>query len=194
MSTIPRQALILPVFSLANATEASRNAVGQESSRENLLELNFEQFDQDMEGGWRVFADNKKYGEAARMIEAYLECRSDLTPANKRILHFHAGQMWAMGERKTLAIEHFEKSTQPRDNDFMRWNAYVEGTIAFLKQDMAKLRASREQVSQAGLPASSNKNLVVLDMLLASPSSSYRKIFEDLIEKNKKSARKSADG
>ena len=187
MSTLPRVVALI-LATLFAPTAVNNLSLAQEPSGESFLKLSFEQFDQDMNGGWRVNAKSRKYADAATMIESYLSQRDDLTPENKRMLHFHAGQMWAMGDQKTKAIEHLKKSTQSKENDFLRWNAYVAGTIAFLEKDTDKLEAAREEVAKAEIPLSFNKNLVVLDKLRESPESSYRKIFEGLMDKNKKSA------
>ncbi|MFN3188929.1 MAG: hypothetical protein ACE361_00270 [Aureliella sp.] len=178
------------VVALAFASgDAGRCIVcAQEENTEAFLQLDYEQFDQDMNGGWRVHAKDGKYSEAAKMIEAYLAGVKELTEGNQRMLRFHAGQMWAMGDQAEKAIKHFKKSTQSSENDFMRWNAYVNGTIAFLQKDRAKLKAAREEVAKAEVPRSFNKNLVVLDMLLDSKDASYREIFEAIIKKATKQA------
>ena len=180
------------IFAVLPCIGSNRNALGQEVTNQSFLKLSFEQFDQDMNGGWRISAQEGKYPEAAKMIEAYLSKGPNLKSKDRRMLHFHAGQMLAMGDKPKEAIEHFKKSTQPNENDFMRWNAYVEGTIAFLEKDKARLEAAREEVSKAQVPLSFNKNLVVLDLLIKSSDSSYKKIFEGLIAKNKKRAQKTS--
>ena len=158
----------------------------QEASTSKTLELSFEKFDQDMKGGWRLLSNDGKYLQAARLIERYLQGRNDLTDFQRQILYFHAGQMFAMGDRPKMAISQFEKSRKAKD-DFMKWNYYVNGTIAFLKGDMKLLKECRERVANNGMPLKMNKNLVVLDKLIAGSKSTYREIFEKLIEEIKKS-------
>lgn len=189
MLKLERAFLVVCTLFLGGTAVESR---AQEKSEKEYLELNFEQFDQNMDGGWRLHAKSGRYDQAAKLIEAYLDGRGDVTPGNKQMLHFHAGQMWAMGDQAEKAIGHFKKSTKSSKNDFMHWNDYVEGTIAFLEKDIDKLRSARDRVSKAEVPVSFNKNLVVLDMLLKAPKTSYREIFEALIKKSAEKARASA--
>lgn len=99
MLTSIRPTLVL-IIALAFVMGSNREMPGAES----FLELNFQRFDQNMDGGWRISAKTKKYAEAAKMIEVYLAKRRDVTLENRRMLHFHAGQTWAMTKQGKNAI------------------------------------------------------------------------------------------
>ena len=100
-----------------------------------MLNMDFWEFDQ-TEHGWRSLDTN----EAVKIIGLYIRSNTQLLPNDKAILYFHAGQIYAeMGDYKT-AIEQLELSKQsPKDWVEIAWNAYVDGTIAFLNNDTEAL-------------------------------------------------------
>lgn len=100
------------------------------------------QFDQG-EGGWRTLIGSVKEEEIANLILNYIELShskvdeynegksgSEVFPIS--LLYFHAGQSFAVAGTKYYpkAIECFKNSYE---EDKECWNAYVEGTIAFLR-------------------------------------------------------------
>ncbi|HNV68069.1 MAG TPA: penicillin-binding transpeptidase domain-containing protein, partial [Candidatus Ozemobacteraceae bacterium] len=121
------------------------------TTREERLTMSYQAFDQ-QPNGWRAVGESGTLDqgcciEAAKLIEEYLS-RHDRNLENwqRRILHFHAGQMQAFAGEVTAALSHFRNSYDPIEEDRkapLRWNAYVRATIAFLQRDAATLEACR---------------------------------------------------
>lgn len=111
---------------------------------EKFLKMDPVGFDQD-ESGWRSLVGNTNEEDIANLILKYIELSSnkideynqdktgkDVFPIN--LLYFHAGQAfgYAGTEYYEKAIECFSKSYEKNKEC---WNAYVDGTIAFLEGD-----------------------------------------------------------
>lgn len=122
---------------------------------EQLLALPWKQFDQSLGSGWRVYACRKEYGAAAALIEAYLARRTDLTPTQRAVSHFHAAAELAHENRYQEALRHLESAEVapggrgvPAD-----WNELVISTKAFLLGDREALLASSRRVEAMPSPA-----------------------------------------
>jgi hypothetical protein len=143
------------------------------------LSLPFDAFDQTEGGGWRPVAHRGEYDRAAEIIGQYLEHRPDLSEGQRRILHFHAGQMRAFADRYPEAIGHFKNSFEPveRENAVVRWNDYVKATLAFLEGDREGLLRARDAI--AGGPKHEGRvpNLHVVDRLLANFGKPYSEAY-----------------
>lgn len=139
---------------------------------DGVLELDFQSFDQDLEGGWRTLANRGCMVEAATLIERYLEENPAAANERTNLLHFHAGQVLAFSGETDRAISHFERSfesfdliLQLREDEedeladmLVGWNLYVEGTLAFLRRDrealteaLGELRTHDDDVSRTNL-------------------------------------------
>jgi hypothetical protein len=166
----------------ADNQELRVTAPPEEMSRVVALELSYRQFDQTPHSGWRVLAqDEKRFREAAALIEAYL--LHDGLDASERVnLHFHAAQCLASaGDAKSVldALGHLKQArytAEPPDAP-LRWNDYVGATEAFLKGDLDALKAARERIAAGpklnGMPA----NLDVVDRLIARFGQPYRQAY-----------------
>lgn len=117
----------------------------QNENYEEFLKLDPEAFDQDEEKGWRKIEKSGKPLEAAKVIELYLESNQDIICNGSaedvelgKFMHFHIGQLLALTDEKYYdkAVLHFQQAFLPEQEG---WNFYVEGTIAFLQKDKAKL-------------------------------------------------------
>lgn len=110
--------------------------------------------------GWRYLSNEGKHKEAFALIDAYVSKNSVLIEKQWRerkegeealppeIFSWHKGQLLAeIGENKyASAISEFDKSRMIGRED---WNAYVDASIAFLKQDsvgLAKALAEMEAI------------------------------------------------
>lgn len=105
--------------------------------RESLLSLDQDAFDQDLDGGWRAISHKEGCEiEAADLIRDY---RAENLGASMEILYWHEGQVRAGVGQYDEAIELFllSKTTDQPD-----WNFYVDGTIAFLRNDREALDAA----------------------------------------------------
>lgn len=109
-----------------------------------FLEMDPVQFDQNEEG-WRSLIGRVNEEDIANLILRYIEQnRNKIDVYNEDrdgenvfpidLLYFHAGQSFAItgAECYKKAIECFKRSYY-KDNEC--WNAYVDGTIAFLEGD-----------------------------------------------------------
>ncbi len=105
-----------------------------------MLKMDFWEFDQS-DQGWRSL----DVINAAALIDIYIKSCAKLQPYDKASLYFHAGQIYAeVGDYKT-AIERFQLSKhQPNSWVEKGWNAYVDATIAFLKNDRDTLLSAQQ--------------------------------------------------
>lgn len=155
-------------------------------TRAERLNMGYQEFDQDMKGGWRAVADGGCELEAAKLLEEYLGMHeAKLEPWQRRILRWHAGQMQAFAGETTAALRHFRKSYETRDIDKqapLRWNAYVRATIAFLQGDLKTLRACREAMQRGPQdPQWVTPNRTIVDRFIAGlGSESYRDAYSGL--------------
>ena len=137
-------------YAAANGAESS----SAKPNDEELLALPWKQFDQTLGSGWRVYACRKDYAGAARLIETYLSRRTDLTPTQRAVSHFHAAAELARDNRYEEALRHLESAEVvpgsrgvPED-----WNELVIANRAFLKGDRAALLASKQRVQAMHSP------------------------------------------
>ncbi len=103
------------------------------------------------DNGWRVFENQDQPLDGARVILDYIRHnQSKITEKNPSLetLYFHAGQEYAMAgeEYYQQAIECFENSYKTSE----WWNAYVRGTISYLKKDKKTLEISRRNIKYNG--------------------------------------------
>ncbi|MGH2508849.1 MAG: hypothetical protein ACRESX_07765 [Gammaproteobacteria bacterium] len=121
-------------FSVARA--ASDNALMQES---------FQQFDQNLSGGWRTLQVKGDYLGAAKAMLDYLSVHSaTLKPGQKDSLAFHLGHVYALAGNKQEAIHWFRKSIA----DHLMGNpAYTQSFIAFLENDRSAFLADRHTIA-----------------------------------------------
>jgi len=134
----------------------------------------YRDFDQTPGHGWRALADQKRFVEAAQLIEAYL----GMEARNGANLHFHAAQCLALegsASSITSAIAHLrdaQVNPEPPDSP-IRWNDYVAATAAFLKGDLPALKEARERIALGPKVNGESVNLDVVDRLIANFGNSY---------------------
>lgn len=145
---------------------------------DSLLSLDFDVFDQNMEGGWRKFEAEGDYRKAAQIIDAYLQRHADLASWQRILLHFHAGQMYAYVEDQKSAVKRFTAALDSEDV-LLNWNPYVKATIAFLERDLRRLKQARDElVAGPKDPDGSVPNLDVVQRLITHFDSSYVRAYE----------------
>jgi len=152
-------------------------------SMSDMLRLGYNDFDQKPGSDWRALADRKRYLDAARAIERYLSGMATLDVRQKANLHFHAAQCLAFDGQATSienALAHLTKAcVEPEPTDFpIRWNDYVTATSAFLKKDLAALKAARERIAAGPTQDGEAANLDVVDRLLARFGKPYAEAYE----------------
>lgn len=135
---------------------------------DNLLSLSYNDFDQAKEG-WRKYAKLACYNEVAVLIDKYLECHwSMLTSLEHRALTWHAGQMYAFNNEYEIAKLRFTYSLDPNESadSLIRWNDYVNATIAFLDNDLNKLQWYRDRIADGSMVNGTIPNLDVVEGLI----------------------------
>jgi hypothetical protein len=132
------------------------------------LRLSYQDFDQRRGGGWRKLADEGKYLDAAKLIDRYEKGKKGLKEWQRVNLRFHAGQLYAFAGQKEKALARFKTALFPREpaDSPIRWNAYVQATIAFLERDRKKLAKLREEIAKGPKVQGVVPNLDVVDRLI----------------------------
>jgi hypothetical protein len=151
---------------------ATGPATDRQQSRR--LTLSYWQFDQTPEG-WRRLADQRRFREAALLIETYPRKHPELSPNQRAMLHFHAAQLLGFEGDNAAALRHLDLSTVPNGSAGFptRWNDYVAATSAFLKGDKATLLAARARMAD-GLSSDQDRTyLGVVDLLISRWGESY---------------------
>jgi len=148
----------------------------------DLLQIPYSDFDQKPSSGWRALAEDKRYLDAARTIERYLSGNPALDVRQRANLHFHAAQCLAFdGQTASVeqALAHLTKArVDPEPADLpLRWNDYVLATSAFLKKDLAALKAARERIAAGPAWNGEVPNLDVVDRLIARFGKSYAEAY-----------------
>ncbi|HBS57599.1 MAG TPA: hypothetical protein DEA38_17990 [Stenotrophomonas sp.] len=108
--------------------------------RDALLAMEPDAFDQDLEGGWRPLAERDCQREAADLLAAYSALPK---AAGNTTIIWHEGQLRAELGQTAQAIALMQRTYKPKDKDPGYWNAYVDGTVAFLQHDRAALEKAR---------------------------------------------------
>ena len=120
-----------------------------DTERDNILSLPWQQFDQTLNSGWRVYSARGDYQAAADVIDAYLKQNGELTVRQRAVSHFHAGQMRVRHSRVVAGLAHMRQALVPNGTPGLSddWNIMVLAHIAFLTGDRATLVALKEQVT-----------------------------------------------
>ncbi|VEP12519.1 conserved hypothetical protein [Hyella patelloides LEGE 07179] len=152
--------------------------------QQSSLALEFSDFDQTPNQGWRFLSAMQCYSEAAELIVNYLNTQTTLENQDREILSFHAGQMFAFDNNELSAIAFFKQSfsaIQDLPPEYQiypdAWNAYINATIAFIEQDRKALEAYRTVVAKGPKLDGKIMNLDVVNRLLANFGKSYHEAY-----------------
>ena len=148
----------------------------------DLNNTRYQDFDQSLGHGWRALADQKRFVEAARLIEAFLGEHPELEARNRANLDFHAAQCLAFeGSAASIAeaLAHLRDShVNPEPPELpIRWNDYVTATEAFLKGDLPVLKAARDRIAAGPKWNGELVNLEVVDKLISKFGKSYAEAY-----------------
>ena len=130
MKTILSLVLIIAFAFTPAVAQSSLN----QKTIDSLMALSFDEFDQNMAGGWRYYADKGDLETASELIKLYLSNHPEIESSHRRVMNFHCGQMLAMMNKNMEAIPYMEASKNT-EKDIMQWNIYVDATISFLRKD-----------------------------------------------------------
>lgn len=183
--------LLAAISLLAGLTACSRTHCDTSALGKNILSsqlgLDYDTFDQCPGEGWRKIADKGNYLEAAELIDAYEKQKQGLEDWQKLNLRFHAGQMYAFANMKELAVTRFKTTLYDKEppNYPVRWNAYVNATIAFLEKDKKKLMEFREEIAKGPMIKDKIANLDVVDRFIKYFDEPYSVAYRGNREKSK---------
>lgn len=138
---------------------------------EKFLKMDPVEFDQS-ENGWRSLDGNADEEDIANLILKYIEANQDkIDQYNKgkvgkevfpvSLLYFHAGQSFGhvSTEHYKMAVECFKKSYDEKNEC---WNAYVNGTIAFLENDRDEVERQIKVVESSKSENKRGGNIAIL--------------------------------
>lgn len=129
------------------------------------FKLNYQQFDQTQDSGFRVLAAAGCDKEAADLIEEYIRA----TGATQNSLRWHVAQLRATQGEYAEAIKYARTCLNEKE-DFsvhpLRWNDYVLATIAFLQHDRRALVQHRDQIALGKDYKGNALNLRLVDSLV----------------------------
>jgi hypothetical protein len=124
-----------------------------------IMSLDFQSFDQNMNGGWREVANQENCNMASSiLIGTYLARSKIYYEIYRSSLRWHMGQMLAYENKYEEAIPYFENTYHANEARTSPWNLYVDGTIAFLKKDKALLRSKRDLLAKSPVSESMKKS------------------------------------
>ena len=162
--------LIIIPFSFVNADDCQ---ILFQKHIQSDMNLSYEEFDQTMDGGFRVLASEGCHKEAADLIEEYIRVNSP----EQRSLRWHVAQLRAMQGANTEAVRYAGMSLSDEEDfseNALRWNDYVLATIAFLEGDRENLVQYRDSVAAGvGQHPGNEMNLRLLDALVENFDSDY---------------------
>lgn len=122
--------------------------------RDAMLALTPQQFDQDLDGGWRPMAEKAECQlAAADLIAAY---RAQPKAAGNTTMIWHEAQMRAQVGQDAQAVTLMRQTYKPAP-DAGGWNPYVDASIALIDKDRPALTAARATL--AALPAPPETNV-----------------------------------
>ncbi len=122
--------------------------------RSAMLALTPDQFDQDLQGGWRPMAEKAECQlAAADLIAAY---RAQPKAADNTTMIWHEAQLRAEAGQNARAVALMRQTYRPAP-DAGGWNPYVDASIALIEKDRPALAAARAAL--AALPAPPEANV-----------------------------------
>ncbi|MBX3709642.1 MAG: hypothetical protein KIT56_01715 [Gammaproteobacteria bacterium] len=133
-----------------------------------FLSMSYDAFDQ-TENGWRQYAKLGCYHEMGVLIDKYVVLNKTRLANWQTIgVTWHAGQMYSFNNEYGIAKIRFEQSINPNEpeNTPILWNDYVYATIAFLNNDMLKLKLHRDRIANGPVFNGKKSNLDVVDNLI----------------------------
>jgi hypothetical protein len=159
--------LFLILISFLLSTVHAADCTLSEAEKQEYLSMEFKDFDQTLNGGWRPLAIKGCYKQAAALMDAYRELHyQNLEEWQVRVLTWHAGQMFDFANMFPTAIARFEKSFNASEgsDSHLQWNAYVAASIAFLKGDLETLKQERNKIAK--FPKDNGVNLQIVDHMI----------------------------
>lgn len=167
-------ALVSPSGAAGAQEVPSKNC---EHDRTRLLALDENQFDQDLKGGWRELSSRPGcLLAAADLLRDYRHAHSK----DAGLLTWHEAQLRASAGQYPEAIALMKQAYKPAEKDLAGWNLYVDGTIAFLRRDLAALKQAKAKLPEVKAPVTEGMppNIDVIEGLENCFDQPYAKAYE----------------
>lgn len=116
-----------------------------------FLDLPFDQFDQDLSGGWRKLKQDGCIEQAAEILSEYRSNRHDLNDGQRSALLWHEGQLYAFLGKVDRAVPLMLAAVPPNDDG--SFSEYAIGSVAFLRRDKHGLIRARNRLSSMKRPS-----------------------------------------
>jgi len=144
---------LLVLLSEAGDAQTAPAADACAHDRAALLALDYDRFDQDLNGGWRHVSYAEGCGlVAAELIAAYSDLNAPkLSPHHVKLLNWHEAQLRASAGQVAESIALFERTFDPHPGQ-TAWNDYVRATLAFMRGDRRALLAARDSLARTPKP------------------------------------------
>jgi hypothetical protein len=163
-------AAISLLFLASSAHAAPQDCCVPAEEKARLLQLSFNDFDQDLTHSWRLWSAQGCYDAAIDLLESYLGKNvSTLEYYQKNILTWHAGQLYGFKNDSVNARTRFVASLDPKEavDSMILWNDYVIGSVAFLDHDLEILKAHRNKIAAGPTLNGKKPNLNIMDSFIA---------------------------
>lgn len=160
------------------------------AQKDRMMQLNFTEFDQNPENGWRPYYKTHCFSVAQELLSDYIKLNPKVADKN-HMLAFHAGQMFAFTGNYEAAKVYFRRSYSGKVSSWSNWDAFVDANIAFIASDISGLEVAKSRIEQQetitkeaypNFPAhfyGKKINLDVVEGFIACPSKSYLTAYED---------------
>lgn len=160
-----KTSLLLAFALLLSTIHSYAQSELKQQTIDSLMKLSFDEFDQDMEGGWRYYSNKEDFETATVLIKLYLKKHPEIEVSKRGVMSFHCGQMLALLDKNEEAIPYMEASKK-KEKDVMNWDVYVDATVAFLKKDREAFDKKKSELKEKSVfPPDQNRNLIFLNKL-----------------------------
>ena len=142
-----RRYLVAPITAALVACAIAMPTLASNTQTDKaLLSEDFTQFDQHLDSGWRLVTFQRKYLEAATLMETYQKQNAQtLLPWQNASLAYHLGIVYSLANERKTAIYWFRQALAPKllDNP-----GYVYAHIAFEANDREGLFQARDKIAK----------------------------------------------
>ena len=160
--------LFIIIIAIGCSNEVKQKIITTIGSEEytRLMNLSLDDFDQSSQG-FRQYSND--YELVRLVIPEYIKVNK-LATSESRNLHWHLGQMHAFNDNYKEAIAEMKQSYLASSKT---WQAYVDGTIAFLEKDKQALIKALELLNEQD----NQMNIEFLEKFIKYFDQSYRQAY-----------------
>lgn len=115
------------------------------------IDVSYAEFDQSDAHGWRSMVAQRRFDDAANLIQDYLKGQPALSRDQKALLRFRRGELLAIQGKNKAAIADLRQAYATAGSALSpSWNLYIDGIISYLDRDRAKLETIAAQLERSG--------------------------------------------